>query len=264
MDLGLAGKTVIITGGGSNIGRGILLAFAKEGPNIVNAEIDEDVGQKAVDMANALKGGGRAIVVKTDVTDFNSVQAMVKKAMDEFGQIDVLVNNVGYVYERLFVEKPLEECEKEIKLNYLSVIYCVKAVIDHMIERKYGKVVSIASDAGRMGEYRETVYAGAKGAVIAFSKAVARETGRYGLNINVVCPGAMPPQSTDEFGKSSIWTDQFAFVTQEIREKMAKGYPLRRLGTPQDVANVVMFLASDVSNYLTGQTISVSGGYTMI
>lgn len=264
MDFGLKGKTVIITGGGSNIGRGILLAFAREGSNVVNADIDDKVGPKAAELANAQKGGGKTIWVKTDVTSWDSVEAMVKKALAEFGQIHVLVNNVGFVFERLFVEKPREEWMKEIMLNYVSVLNCSRAVLDHMIEKKYGKIVSIASDAGRMGEFRESVYAGCKGAVIAFSKAVARENGRYGINVNVVCPGAMPPQSADEFGTHSIWTEQFAGVTPEIRDKMAKGYPLRRLGTPQDVANAAMFLASDVSNYMTGQTLSVSGGYTMI
>jgi 2-hydroxycyclohexanecarboxyl-CoA dehydrogenase len=264
MDLGLAGKSVIITGAGSNIGRGILFGFAKEGANVVNAEIDEKQGQKAVDQANALGGGGKAILVKTDVTDWDSVQALVKKTIDEFGKVDVLVNNVGYVFERLFIEKPLEECEKEISLNYWSVILCCKAVLDHMVERKYGKIVSIASDAGRMGEYNESVYAGAKAGVIGLSKSIARETGRYGLNINVICPGAQPPKSTEDFGSSSIWTDQFVWVTDEIREKMAKKYPLRRLGGAEDIANAALFLASDAASYITGQTLSVSGGYTMM
>jgi 2-hydroxycyclohexanecarboxyl-CoA dehydrogenase len=211
-----------------------------------------------------LGGGGKTILIKCDVTDWDSVQAMVKKTIEEFGQVDVLVNNVGWVFERLFVQKPIEEMEKEIARNFWSVINCDRAVLDHMIERKYGKIVNVASDAGRMGEYNESVYAGCKGGVIAMSKSIARETARYGININSVCPGAMPPQSKDDFSSESIWMDAFDYVTDEIRQKMASKYPMRRLGSPEDIAAAAVFLASDAASYMTGQTLSVSGGYTMI
>lgn len=193
MDLGLAGKTVIVTGGGSNIGRGIVLAFASEGSNIVNAEIDEEQGRKAVDEANRL--GGQAKLVPTDVTDWDSVQAMVKETLDRFGQIDVLVNNAGGTpHVGLFVEKPREEWEKEINVNYWSVINCVRAVADHMIERKHGRIVNISSVSGQSGfaSYNAAVYGGVKGGVIALSRALAWELGRHGINVNVVCPGWDP------------------------------------------------------------------------
>jgi 2-hydroxycyclohexanecarboxyl-CoA dehydrogenase len=263
MDLNLAGKVVIVTGGGSNIGRGIVLSFAKEGPNVVIADIDEVQAQKVAKEANDL--GGKAIVIKTDVTDVDSVTAMVKKTLEQFGKIDVLVNNVGWGMDRLFIEKPRTEWEKEVNINFWGVINCTRAVLDHMIERKYGKIISISSDAGRMGEYREAVYAGCKGGVIAMSKALARELGRYGINVNVVCPGMTLPESPEHAGELSMWKSPMAqFLTPEVQEKAAKAYPLRRLGKPQDVANVVVFLASDVASFITGQTISVSGGYTMM
>jgi NAD(P)-dependent dehydrogenase (short-subunit alcohol dehydrogenase family) len=265
MDLGLAGKTVIVTGGGSNIGRGIVLAFAKEGSNIVNAELDERQGQKVVNEANSL--GGQAILAKTDVTDWDSVQAMVKKTLKRFGKIDVLVNNVGGATgASLFVEKPREECEKEISLNFWSVVNCIKAVAGHMIERRYGKIVNIGSVSGQSGLAGSNVslYGGAKGAVMSLSKALAWELGGYGINVNVVCPGMTLPETLENVGEKSVWKKwAWNVYTPELREAAAKSVPLQRLGSAQDIANMVVFLASDCASYVTGQTISVSGGQTM-
>jgi 2-hydroxycyclohexanecarboxyl-CoA dehydrogenase len=263
MDFGLAGKTVIVTGGASNVGRGIVLAFAREGSNIVLADIDKVQGEKTARLAR--KQGGRVVMIKTDVTSPEQCQAMVKRTRDEFGRLDILVNCVGWIYDRLFIEKPREEWTKEVDTNYWSVINCVRAVIDSMIAQKSGKIISLASDAGKVGEYREVVYAGAKGAVIAFSKSLAREVGRYGININVLCLGTVPPASDEEIGAESMWRSGGLFykMTPEVKEKMAKVYPLRRLGTAQDIANAVLFLASDVSSWITGQAISVDGGYAM-
>jgi len=263
MDLDLASKAVIVTGGGSNIGRGIVLAFARERSNVVIADIDEAQGQKVAKEASAL--GSKTVAIKTDVTDVDSVAAMVKKTLEEFGQIDILVNNVGWGLDRLFIEKPRAEWEKEVNINFWGVINCTRAVLDHMMERKYGKIISIGSDAGRMGEYREAVYAGCKGGVIALSKALARELGRHGINVNVVCPGATVPENPEHAGELSMWKgDMTQVFTPEAQEKAAKAYPLRRLGKPEDVANVAVFLASDAASFITGQTISVSGGYTMM
>jgi 2-hydroxycyclohexanecarboxyl-CoA dehydrogenase len=263
MELGLAGKTVIVTGGASNVGRGIVLAFAGEGSDIVIADIDQVQAEKTAKLAR--QQGGRVLVVKTDVTAPEQCQAMVKKTLDEFGRLDILVNCVGWIYDRLFIEKPREEWVKEVDTNYWSVINCVRAVIDHMITQKRGKIISLASDAGKIGEYREVVYAGAKGAVIAFSRSLAREVGRYGLNINVVCLGTVPPASDEEIGSESMWRSGGLFykMTSETREKMAKAYPLRRLGKADDIASAVLFLASDAADWITGQAISVDGGYAM-
>jgi len=261
MELNLAGKTVIVTGGASHIGRSITLAFAKEGSNVVIADIDEAQGQKVAKEANAL--GGKAMVIETDVADVDSVAAMVKKALEEFGKIDVLVNDAGWGRGRLFVEKPRSEWEKEVNINFWGVINCTRAVLDNMVERKYGKVISIGSDAGRMGEYREAVYAGCKGGVIAMYKTLARELGRHNINFNVVCPGLTVPEDAESLGDKSMWKGQTVF-TPEAQEKAIKVYPLRRLGKPEDIANAVVFLASDAASFITGQTLSVSGGYTMM
>jgi len=266
MDVGLKGKTAIVTGGGSNIGRAIAIALAGEGCNVVIADIDEPQAQRVI--GKCIELGAKGIAVKTDVSDWEQVQAMVKKAIDTFGQVDVLVNNVGWTRDRLFMEKPREEWEKEIKLNFWPPINCIRAVLDHMIERRYGHIVNIASDAGRMGEYREAVYSGCKAGVIALTKSIAREVGQYGINLNVVCPGLVVP-SEENIGDGSMWSrstpDSMGTIfTPEMLVKAAKAYPLRRLGTAQDMANAVVFLASDAASYITGQTLSVSGGYTMM
>jgi 2-hydroxycyclohexanecarboxyl-CoA dehydrogenase len=263
--LGLNGKSAIVTGGGSNIGRGIVLSFAGQGTNVAMAELDEAQGAKVAREANAL-GKGKVENVGTDVTDWDSVQAMVKKTLDMFGRIDILVNVVGWVRDELFVKKPREDWEKEIARNFWSDINCTRAVLDHMIERKYGKIISIGSDAARVGQLREAVYSGCKGALISMTKSLARELGRYGINVNVVCPGVVVPASKDVTTSESMWTDDMmrVFGTPEALEKIAKGIPLGRLGTPDDIANVVLFLASDRANFITGQTVSVDGGYTMV
>ncbi len=264
MDLGLAGRTVIVTGGASNIGRAIALGFAREGANVVIADIDEAQAQKVASEANAAKAGGRTMVVKTDMVDPEDVKALIERAMAEFGPIHVLVNNVGWVLDRLFLEQPREEWQRLIDINLWSVINSVHAVLPHMVEQGYGHIVSIGSEAGRMGEYREAVYGACKAGIVGLSKALAREVGRYGITLNVVCPALTVPESEEEFGESSMWKAGLQVFGPEAREKAKQRYPLRRLGTAQDIASAVLFLASDAASYVTGQTLSVSGGYTMM
>jgi len=265
MDLNLGGKNVVITGGASNIGRAITLAFAEQGANIVIADIDEAQSNKVLDEALAA-GAKDAMFVQTDVTSYESVEQMVAKVVSRFGVIDVLVNNVGWTFDRLFIEKPREEWEKEINLNLWGVINCTRAVLDGMLDNKSGVVVSIGSDAGRIGEFREAVYGACKAGVMALSKSLAREYGKFGLRFNVVCPGTTMPDSDDEISVGSMWNDGHVkhWNTPEMREKIGKAYPLRRVGTPQDVAPAVVFLASDAAKFITGQTLSASGGYSMM
>lgn len=264
MELGLEGKTVIITGGAANIGRGITFAFAREKSNVVIADIDDEQAQKVAKEAEGL--GGKVVGIKTDVTDYESVESTVKKALEMFGGIDVLVNNVGWVANKLFMKKPREEYDKEIKINYLGVVNCTRAVLDHMIERKAGRILNIASDSGRMGEPRESVYSGTKGAVIAFGKAIAREMGRFGITVNAICPGATIPEQPGTAGKQSMWAGDVTveMIPPETKEKILSQYPLGRMGKPEDVANAAVFLASDAANFITGQTLSVSGGFSMM
>jgi 2-hydroxycyclohexanecarboxyl-CoA dehydrogenase len=265
MDLNLAGKTVIVTGGGSNIGRAITLGFARERSHVVIAEIDEGQGQKVASECEAL--GAKALAIPTDVTKWPDVQALVQTAEERFGRVDVLVNNVGWTRDALFVEKTRQEWEREIQINLWGMINCTRAVLDGMIARKAGAIVSLGSDAGRMGEFREGVYAACKAGVIALSKSIAREVGKSGIRLNVVCPGMTMPSTDEEIGGLSMWAqpENRGWMTDEMRARIAKVYPLRRLARPEDVVGAVLFLASDAaSGFVTGQTISVSGGYTMM
>jgi 2-hydroxycyclohexanecarboxyl-CoA dehydrogenase len=260
MDLGLAGRAVIVTGGASNLGRAITLGFAEEGARVVIADVDDAQARKVEREAPS----GTITACHTDVTDPESVTAMVAFARRTMGTVDVLVNSAGWTIDRLFMEKPRAEWEREIAIDMWGFINCTRAVLDVMVEKRYGRVVSIGSDAGRMGEWREAVYSGTKAGVIAMSKAIAREVGKFGITLNVVCPGLIVG-SPETSGAGSMWSsEQLDKFTPEVREKAAKNYPLRRLGTADDVVPAVLLLASDRASYITGQTLSVSGGYTMI
>ncbi|MGB9113608.1 MAG: SDR family NAD(P)-dependent oxidoreductase [Acidimicrobiales bacterium] len=260
MDLGLSGANVVVSGGASNIGRAISIGFAKEGANVVIADIDEVQAKRVAADAS----GGTILTRTTDVTDPESVEATVAFAIASLGSIDVLVNCAGWTIDRLFLDKPREEFEKEIAVDMWGFINFTRPVLAHMVERRRGRVVSIASDAGRIGEWREAVYSGTKASVIAMTKSLAKEVGKMGITLNVVCPG-FTPGDPDTSGAESIWRgEQGEQFTQELLEKVARSYPLRRLGRPDDVVGPVLLFASDHASYITGQTLSVSGGYTMI
>jgi 2-hydroxycyclohexanecarboxyl-CoA dehydrogenase len=260
MDLHLTDKTVVVSGGASNIGRAIVLGFAAEGARVCIADVDDEQARKV-----AAEGpGGRIVERHTDVTDAASVTATVEHVVERFGGIDVLVNCAGWTVDRLFVDKPRAEWEREVAIDFWGFVNFTRSVLDSMIQRGSGRIVSIGSDAGRIGEWREAVYSGTKAGVIAMSKAIAKEVGRHGITLNVVCPG-FTPGSAAASGENSIWrAEQGSQFSEETLEKVARSYPLRRLGTPEDVVAPVLMLASDRASYITGQTLSVSGGYTMI
>lgn len=264
MELKLSGKSVVVTGAGSNIGRAIAIAFAAEKAKVAIVDVDAAQAEKVAQEARRM-GASEALAVRTDVTSWDDVQAMAERVAKTFGSIDVLVNNVGWTHDRLFMEKPREEWEKEIQLNLWSNINCTRAVLDHMMKSGTGSIVNIGSDAGRMGEFREAVYGATKAGVIALAKSLSREYGRKGIRFNTVCPGTTMPDSQEEIGERSIWaTGMKEWNTPEMREKIAKAYPLRRVGRPEDISNAVLFMASDAASFVTGQTLSVSGGYTMM
>jgi 2-hydroxycyclohexanecarboxyl-CoA dehydrogenase len=264
MKLNVAGKSVIITGGASNIGRAIVHAFAEEGAKITIADIDIAQGEKVAEEARK-KGAQSVIVQKTDVSKLDDVNALIARVKAEHGDCDILVNNVGWTVIGLFVDQSREQWQREIEINLWGMINCTRAVLDDMIARKSGVVVSIGSDAGRMGEHKEGVYAACKAGVAALTKTLAREYGKYNLRFNVVNPGTTMPDSDSEAGEQSMWRNgQSPWRTEEMRAKVAKAYPLRRIAKASEVASVVLFLASDGASFMTGQTISASGGYTMI
>lgn len=257
MDLELAGRSVIVTGGASNIGRGIALAFADEGAHVWIADRD-------VEQARRVAGERRGLVAhETDVTDPQSVAQLAEAVLAAAGAIDVLVNCAGWVMDRLFLEQPRDEWQREIDVNFWGFINCTRAALESMIQRRHGRIISIASDAGRIGEFREAVYSGTKAAVIATSKAIAREVGKDDITVNVVCPGVVPP-TRGATGTGSMWSGELGqMYTDDVLQKVVRAYTLRRLGTPEDIANAVLFLASERASYITGQTLSVDGGYVM-
>jgi 2-hydroxycyclohexanecarboxyl-CoA dehydrogenase len=260
VELNLEGANVIVSGGASNIGRAITLGFAHEGANVVIADIDDEQAGRVISEAP----GGLVTARHTDVTDPEATEATVRHTIDALGSVDVLVNCAGWTIDRLFLEKPRHEWEREIAIDMWGFINFTRPVVAHMVERSRGRVISISSDAGRIGEWREAVYSGSKAAIIAMSKAIAREVGKFGITLNVICPG-FTPGSPDHSGAESIWQgEQGSQFDPELLDKVARSYPLRRLGRPEDVVGPTLLLASDRASYVTGQTLSVSGGYTMI
>lgn len=264
MDLGLQNSSVVVTGAGSNIGRAIALAFAAEGARLTLGDVDEEQTVRVAAAATDV-GAAAAQFVRADVTALDQVERLVAAAHERDGAIDILVNCAGWDRLMWFTETDPDFWRKVVDINYLGVVNCTKAALDFMVPQQHGSIVSISSDASRQGEAREAVYAGAKAAINAFMKTIAKENGRAGIRCNVVCPGVTIPEEADEVGAASMWRDRESMFTDDQLEKVARALPLRKLGRPRDVANAVVFLASDAAaGHITGQVLSVSGGYSMI
>jgi NAD(P)-dependent dehydrogenase (short-subunit alcohol dehydrogenase family) len=275
VDLGLGGSTAIVTGGSGGIGRGLVLGFAAEGAHVAIATRDAAKGREVAAAAADLPG--RVLVIPTDVTDPDAVARLVREVEEELGPVDVLVNNAGGVYyPRPFLEKPREEAEWEIDLNVWGVWNCTRAVGEGMVSRGRGSIVNITSNSALVPEAANQVvnYGGAKGFVMAFSKGLAYEWGPYGVRINCVAPGWIVPHEKDHVGDGSFWKKygyEFFGTPEQMAQAARAGealfnvesQPIRRIGRPEDVANLVLFLASECAAHITGQLVSVSGGAYM-
>lgn len=247
----LKDKVAIVTGSAQGIGRAIAMRLANEGAKVAVADIDLEGATRTAD--EITQSGGNALAVKLDVSRLQDAMDAADRIERELGPIDILVNNAGWDLVEPFVDSKPETWDKIIAINYRGVLNCCKAVAPRMQQHKRGKIVSISSDAARVGSTGEAVYAGCKAAIIGFSKTLARELARYGINVNVVCPG--PTQTA---------LLKTAMAGREgVLDAMAKGIPFRRLGRPEDLAGAVAFFASSDSDYATGQVISISGGLTM-
>jgi 2-hydroxycyclohexanecarboxyl-CoA dehydrogenase len=246
---GLSGKVGVITGAARGIGFAIAKRLAEEGATVAIADVDGDGAAQA-----AVRIGGAAMGVRVDVTDSESIRAGIALVAERLGPIDVLVNNAGWDKVEPFVKSEEATWDRVIAINLKGPIACARAVLDSMIERRSGKIISISSDAARVGSSGEAVYAGAKAGIIGFSKTLAREVARYGINVNVICPG---PTNTPLFQEISGGNEKLA-------ASLKQAIPLGRLGEPEDLAGAVAFFASDDAAFIMGQTLSVSGGLTMI
>jgi 2-hydroxycyclohexanecarboxyl-CoA dehydrogenase len=244
----LTEKIAIVTGAGRGIGRAIAERLAAEGATVVATDLNETAATEA---AGALGGG--AIGLAADVTSRESVGAMVRQVHDRFARIDVLVNNAGWDKAAPFVESDPADWDRAIAVDLYGVLHTCHTVLPIMAQQGHGAIVNIGSDAGRVGSSGEAVYSAAKGGVIAFTKSIAREMARYRVNVNCVCPG---PTDTALF-------DAVTGGNPKLRESLIRAIPFRRLADPADLASAVAFLASDEAGYITGQTLSVSGGLTM-
>jgi 2-hydroxycyclohexanecarboxyl-CoA dehydrogenase len=240
-------RIALVTGAARGIGRAIAVALAEDGRRVAVGDLLVDAAEEA-----AVAVGGLAVAL--DVTDTESVAAAVARAESELGPIEILVNNAGWDELRPFVDTDEPFWDRVIEVNFKGCLRMTHAVLPGMIERRFGRIVNIGSDAGRVGSSHESVYAGAKGGVIAFTKTIAREAARSGVSANVVCPGPT---------RTALLEGMAEQGGEKLVSSLERAVPMRRLGEPEDVAAAVAFLASERAGYITGQTLSVSGGLTM-
>jgi 2-hydroxycyclohexanecarboxyl-CoA dehydrogenase len=245
----MQGRAVIVTGGASGIGRATALLLAREGARVLIGDIDETGG--AATVAEAIEAGHKAEFLPLDLADPASIEMFAAAVHQRAGRVDGLVNGAGWDRIQPFMENPPEMWDQLIAINLLGAVRLTRAVLPAMIEAQAGKIVNISSDAGRVGSMGETVYAAAKGGLIAFTKSLAREMARHRLNVNCVCPG---PTDTPLFQRQP----------ERMREALTRAIPFRRIAQPEDIAEAVMFFLGPRSDYITGQVLSVSGGLTMV
>jgi 2-hydroxycyclohexanecarboxyl-CoA dehydrogenase len=251
----LRGKTALVTGGGRGIGRAIALGLAEVGAQVAVLDILTDNAESVRREIEAL--GVKGLAFGADLTRRAQVTRAVEEIVGQWGQIDILVNNAGWDKLEPFLESEEETWDRIIGINFKAILYMCKTVLPHMVARNTGKVISIASDAGRVGSMGEAVYAGTKGAIIAFSKTLAREMARHRITVNVVCPGLTETPLLQGIRQQSP-------KSERVIDAVTRAIPLGRVGQPEDVAGAVVYLASPAADYVTGQTLSVSGGLTMV
>ncbi len=249
----LANKVALVTGGSRGIGHAICLRLAADGAKVAVVDILDTEARQTADEIKSQ--GGQAMAVRCDVTQLDQVQDCVQSILDAWGQIDILVNNAGWDKIEPFIDSQPETWEKVIAINLKGPIGFCHTVLPQMLQRGSGKIISISSDAGRVGSTGEAVYSACKAGLVGFSKTLAREVARAKINVNVVCPGPTETPLLKQITGGSKGA--------RIIDAMTKAVPFRRLGQPEEIASAVAFFASPDSDFVTGQVLSVSGGLTM-
>lgn len=259
MDLGLKGKVAIVTGGAKGIGASIVESFVKEGANVIIADNDVDAAQQ---LAEKIRGdGAKALVVKIDVSRKSDADNLAAATLKEFGVIDILVNNAGVVSDIKFVDLEEAEWDRVSNINTKGVYLVTRAVIPHMISSKHGKIVNLSSLAGKRGNIGMAHYCASKFAIIGITQSLAKELGEYNINVNAVCPGIVGTAMWEVLLDTRSQRQNLS--REQIWEAWMEQTPLKRPQTPEDMANVVLFLSSEVSRNITGEAISVNGGLYM-
>jgi 3-oxoacyl-[acyl-carrier protein] reductase len=244
----LKDKNAIVTGAGQGIGRSIALKLAQEGANVVIAEVNVDTGAQTAKEVEAL--GRRALFISVDVANQKQVQGMADQVLKAWKRIDILVNNAGFDRPGHLLKVKEEDWDAVLGVHLKGTLNCIQAVVPHMIENGYGKIVNLSSVWGKRGAVSEISYSSAKAGIIGLTKSVARELGRYQINVNAILPGL-------------ILTPTIAKMAEKYQNMIIENTPLRRIGQPEEVANVVAFLVSDEASFVTGAMVEVSGGWNM-
>lgn len=247
--MNLNGKTAVVTGAASGIGKATAFELARAGARVFFADIDEQHGAAA--QREAESASLQAEYLRVDITNPESVSAFADQVLKRAGRVDILVNAAGWGRTQPFLDNPPEFWDQVMNINLMGPIRLTRRLLPPMFEARTGKIINVASDAGRVGSLGETVYSAAKGGLIAFTKGLAREAARYGVTVNCVCPG---PTDTP------LWQA----VPDKLKEAFVRAIPFRRVAKPQEIADAIFFFASPRSDYITGQVISVSGGLTMV
>jgi 2-hydroxycyclohexanecarboxyl-CoA dehydrogenase len=264
MDIGLAGKTVIVVGGSSNLGRACSIALAKEGANVIVVARNAQDCQKVVDECNALEGGGTAMTIPTDATELDQCKILAKKTVERFGRIDSLVISMGWNKLGHFLDLEPADWERIIATNYWNTLTLLKSILPIMIEQKKGNVVVMSSVEGRKPTPLEPVYGALKAAQISLMHSLAQEHGKNGLRFNIVAPAATPPSGPGDRGSQSNWNEFDPETLDELCKEFIANTPLGSLGKSTDVANAVLYFVSDVmSGHVTGNVIGTDGGVYM-